>query len=132
MSLVHKPPTTPLRDHPGDNLDGLLRAFFQAELPNPWPPFRPALHLPERRPVWSRFQSALALAASIGILVIGLSLVAGKFEPVKQTVPPGDLPGALRDPIQKERIILEVPDDQEGPVAGKPGRASYRIEYYER
>jgi hypothetical protein len=60
-----------------DELDGLLRAFYKAELPNPWPSFEaPAdrnLILPlrpfgKRFPMW---RTRLALAASVAFLVAG-------------------------------------------------------------
>ncbi len=64
----------------GDDLDNLLRAFFQAEMPNPWPAVEvPARRLqlaaPEEAPAPSRhsslWRSRLALAASVALLVSG-------------------------------------------------------------
>jgi hypothetical protein len=69
---------------PGD-VDDLLRAFFQAEMPRPWPacpelparvvPFRPAPERAGRMMTRSRF----ALAASVGLLLAGLAALGGKF-----------------------------------------------------
>jgi hypothetical protein len=62
----------------GDNLDNLLRAFFQAEMPNPWPSMEaPAARLkvapprptPQRK--GSLLRSRLALAASVALLLSG-------------------------------------------------------------
>jgi hypothetical protein len=88
---------------PGD-LDGLLRAFFRAEVPHPWPAVRvpdllspfpqrngAAAHLngDDRRPAGiaarfaprslARVRSRLALAASLALLLLGTLLLSGKF-----------------------------------------------------
>ncbi len=73
----------------GENLDNLLRAFFQAEMPNPWPalevPSRIVLTVPDReedpppRLGGSLFRSRFALAASIALLVAGPLLLSGVF-----------------------------------------------------
>lgn len=71
----------------GDDLDNLLRAFFQAEMPTPWPtapepPVKP-LVLPAR-PAASRLstltRSRLALAASVALLISGPLFLAGKLQ----------------------------------------------------
>jgi len=70
----------PRNPAPGDNLDALLGAFFKSEKPAPWPAFRPPVQqriLPERpnrRIRWS-FGSRVALAASVGLLVLGTWLL---------------------------------------------------------
>jgi hypothetical protein len=50
--------------------DVLLRSFFQAEMPAPWPKLTPtiSISLPRRR---SLPRSRLALAASLGLLFVG-------------------------------------------------------------
>jgi hypothetical protein len=90
MSLLVRPNTPP-----GDELDGLLRAFFQAEMPDPWPsleapvPREPVLSpapapLPERR-VGSLFYSRLSLAASLALCLGGIWFLTG----------PGALPSSV-------------------------------------
>jgi hypothetical protein len=77
MSVV-VPPFLDLSGRPSeDEVDGLLRNFYQAELPNPWPsleapaaknvilPFRPAA---KRFPM---LRTRLALAACVAFLVAG-------------------------------------------------------------
>jgi hypothetical protein len=60
-----------------DELDGVLRAFYQAELPSPWPSLEaPAMRndiLPMRPPVrrFPMLRSRLALAACVAFLVAG-------------------------------------------------------------
>src|SRR5262245_19026780 len=77
---VLSPPTSANGHAGGDNLDDLLRAFFRAEMPSPWPkapptPSRPALRLLQapaaapRRRVLTR--SRLALAASVALMLGG-------------------------------------------------------------
>ncbi len=70
----------------GGNVEQLLRAFYRAEMPDPWPSFEaPAeastlLPFPApraRRPLFAR--SRLALAASVALLIGGLWGLSGKF-----------------------------------------------------
>ena len=100
-----------------DDLDDLLRSYFQAEMPSPWP----ALKLPEERTVlplaprqvrtWSPLRSRLALAASVGLLLTGALLFSGPPQPRDPTGAPADgghnlaskprdLPVAPRDSIK--------------------------------
>jgi hypothetical protein len=76
-------PVTPSKD----NLDDLLRAFFQAEMPSPWP----SLEAPEHQPVllpaagrtWGMAplkRSRLALAASVALLVGGSLFMASNYQ----------------------------------------------------
>ena len=73
MSLSTQPPVSP-----GEDLDGLLRAFYQAQLPHPWPDCKvpaaggaPSARL--RRSALLR--SRLALAASVALLFTGSFLL---------------------------------------------------------
>jgi hypothetical protein len=69
---------------PADDLDGLLRSFFQAELPDPWPVLRPPV-TPAAPPArsrgrrWGSFRSRFALAASVGLLVVGQLFLSSAF-----------------------------------------------------
>jgi hypothetical protein len=85
MRLVD-PPTidTPTREQPED-VDGLLRAFFRSEMPEPWP----AMPVPEETPAVlplpmparkSLFRSRLALVASVAFLLVGPWLLSGSFK----------------------------------------------------
>ncbi|HEY7313791.1 MAG TPA: hypothetical protein VH643_30860 [Gemmataceae bacterium] len=81
MNLVQEPPK-----RPGDDLDGLLRMFFRAQMPYPWPA-PPTSHFrtePAARPATSRrplIRSRWALAASIALLLLGSLLLPGRFTP---------------------------------------------------
>jgi hypothetical protein len=61
----------------GDEVDQLLRDFYKSEMPEPFP----ALKLPAVRPAaavrWNMLRQRVALAASIGLLVLGGWLMAG-------------------------------------------------------
>ena len=80
MSLLVRSPV-----EPDDDLDTLLRAYFRAEMPDPWPSWEAPLGQPAvvplrpesgRRPL---SRSRIALAASVALLVAGPLLLSGKF-----------------------------------------------------
>jgi hypothetical protein len=65
-----------------DDLDGQLTAFYRNEMPNPWPVFKAPITIEAfpataRRPNsrWLAFRPRLAVAASIGLLLIGGALL---------------------------------------------------------
>jgi hypothetical protein len=67
---------------PGD-VDALLRSFFRAEMPNPWPVLKAPVEKREVKPEsaapgrWSR--SRMALAASVGFLMVGSWCLSAKL-----------------------------------------------------
>lgn len=74
----------------GDGVDHLLRAFYKAEMPDPWPSFEAPAEAPSvlpfpmstPAPAAGRLvltRSRLALAASVALLVGGLAFLSGKF-----------------------------------------------------
>jgi hypothetical protein len=78
MNLVDPSPRKP-----GD-LDGLLRMFFRRQMPHPWPaPQTPrSRRTPAARPVSSGrplIRSRWALAASVGLLLLGSLLLPGRL-----------------------------------------------------
>jgi hypothetical protein len=88
---------------PGDELDVLLGSFFKGEMPDPWPACRPAeekqtLALNGRAAISRRqslappmsrmLLSRLALAASIGLLLVAGLLLGGKLTPTRNTALP--------------------------------------------
>ena len=87
MSFLVAPPGHHNGDTPeGGEVDQLLRAFYRAEMPNPWPSFQapaeapmvlPFPAPPVRRALWT--SSRLALAASIAVLAGGVWLLSGAF-----------------------------------------------------
>jgi hypothetical protein len=102
-------------------VDRLLYAYYQAEMPTPWPPL--GVRLPNRRPVGRRFSRTvlrLAVAASVVLAFLAYWALAGLFpQPASGTplhnVPEiGELPRISpiekqRTPAGKEAQIFEEP-----------------------
>lgn len=67
----------------GDDLEGLLRAFFRTQLPHPWPasPVPPADSVVFRRPPsgYGQMRSRWALAAAVALLLLGSLLLPRRF-----------------------------------------------------
>ena len=95
------PPVQP--QHPGrppEDVDGLLRAFFRAELPRRWPAAprpRAAGPAPSR---WPLLGSRFALAATLASCLVG-SLALASFFPSTTPSAPESL-GPLISPAPKE------------------------------
>jgi hypothetical protein len=113
MSFFIHPPVSAGGRQPGDELDNLLRAYFQSEMPDPWPaleigmgsadaevPIRlsllPAADEPSEEsepepvvrasfPGGSLSRSRLALAASVALLVSGSLFLSGQLPNVATT-----------------------------------------------
>jgi hypothetical protein len=89
----------PSPSNPGDDLDGLLRAFLRSQLPHPWPPPRllSVVASYQRRPAleWSMIRSRWTLAASVALLFLGSWLLPNRFPPDTKAMhaPPGSLIG---------------------------------------
>ena len=107
----------PPRVPPDDEIDGLLRAFFRAELPHPWPAMKapaapqtaPVPPAPPRPALW---RSRLALAASVALLALGSLLLPGKAPREPQVPPtPGISPGsAKREKVKSSLSLEQAPD----------------------
>jgi hypothetical protein len=96
MKFTSPPMATPrVSRQPGDDLDELLTAFYQAETPSPWPSLEMPAHvsvLPSRLAFWHRIKrSHLALAASVALLIGGSLLFAGK-SPIYRLTATRELP----------------------------------------
>src|SRR5580704_6389630 len=76
MHSFDQPVDAEERTQPADALDGLLRNFYRAKMPSPWP----TLWLPEssarHRSTGWQFRSRAALAATVALLVIGSFFLA--------------------------------------------------------
>jgi hypothetical protein len=86
---------------PADDVDGLLREFFQSEMPDPWPALRTPARVTlsfDRPSSWRRrFRSSLALAASLLVLALGLGLLSGKFSDQSSSGIDGKMPTGMHD-----------------------------------
>jgi len=105
MTLSLQPPThSGDARNPEDELDGLLREYFRAETPNPWPHPVGAVGRQEVRPYRrvALMRSRLALAASIALILFG-SLFLTRLP---RDLPTGDGP-ALAAPEAKRIKVKE-------------------------
>jgi len=68
----------------GDHVDAVLKRFFHAEMPHPWPECEASAQARETPPP-SRFRALarLALAASVVLFFLGYLAVAGFFPPTQ-------------------------------------------------
>ena len=121
MSKEPSPVDWPNRGRPPEDPDGLLRAFFRAEMPDPWPGCRrPGGSAPDvtangratepapRRP-WTALRPALrrrlALAAAASVLLAGTLLLSGQFRTSPVDAPTG--PGLANPKLPRDVIIQE-------------------------
>src|SRR5262245_8500152 len=130
MSTTEPPLLKTRSDRPDDDLDGLLRDFFRAELPQRWPAAPQPVPLsslnghanlaPAARPARSKarpwaWSSRVALAASVGGLLLGTLLLSGQF---KGNQPPSDsdvgTPSGSR--VHMKEMLVQPPD---GPTSLK-------------
>ncbi len=115
----------PPSQKPGDDFDGLLRAFFRRQMPQRWPspPRFPAA--PIKHPSTSGrslIRSRLALAASLALLLLGSLLLPSRFT---QDAKPEQI---LNAPTTADRNILPKPSKRHESKANenknKPGLAA--------
>jgi hypothetical protein len=130
MSFLLSPPTGPRQDTPGDDgLDNLLRAFYKAQLPYPWPSLEapadrrvlPLSPVARRQPL---LRSRLALAASVALFVSGPWLLEGALQPAAgpaPTNPAGSAPPLTRPSANREDGKAPVPETpSNGPMKVAP------------
>jgi hypothetical protein len=104
-------------DEARSDMDELLHDYFQAEMPNPWPTFK----APRTKTVassWSRVSGRLALAACVGLLVLGYLTLGGFFP---RNHGPSDLQKAAEDIGSKERKTVRPQTPSEDPMPSPMG-----------
>ena len=83
MNTLPRPPmNVPGREQRPGEIDGLLRRFFRAEMPDPWPAApatRVPVSVPVTRPTRPLLRSRFALAASLLLLLVGHLSLSGRF-----------------------------------------------------
>jgi hypothetical protein len=92
-------------------MDNLLRGFFRAEMPEPWPTMnRPEPRIlpfvrPQRASRFASTRSRLALAASVGLLLVGSWFFSGTLRnnPPGDPSRPNDTAGNKIKPIDPEK-----------------------------
>jgi hypothetical protein len=149
MNFSEPPSTDPrLAGPPAGDLDGLLRAYFQKEMPRPWPaapmpgrafsphsvspkPAARDLFRPRR---WSLGGSRLALAAAVAALMIGTLLLSGRFQPDRAPEPFIGPKAADNKYLMREYLIQPV--EEKVGADGKPVRqenpTKYMIEFFDQ
>jgi hypothetical protein len=111
---------------PGDDLDELLSAYYQAEMPSPWPELNVPAQvsvLPTRLVFWRRIKrSHLALAASVALLIGGSLLFAGK-SPIYRLPATSELPEIGSVPKKEPAFDPEKVTNKESIVVTPEGAA---------
>jgi len=111
------PPLSNGEAPPPDDVESLLRAYFRAEMTDPWP--APPLALvaqpePSSLPtLLASNRSRLALAASVALLVAGTLIVSGRT-PISDK--PVDLPGMLPGEATHYRVIETLVQPKDKPT----------------
>lgn len=124
MNLISPPPVSRGGDQPPEDIDRTLRAFFKAQMPDPWPsleapaPRRPAtmpfVPPPARR--GGLFRSRLALAASVALLAAGFCVVAGAFQGKLVAPPPAVTgPSAAVPDLPGHAPVIKTPREEGSP-----------------
>jgi hypothetical protein len=118
----------PPRVPPDDEIDGLLRAFYRAQVPHPWPAWKAPAAGPRTVPVLpaprpALWRSRFALAASVALLALSSLFLPGKAprEPQSPTRPGISSGSAKREKV-KSSLSLEQPKD---------GPTKIKVEAYE-
>src|SRR5262249_27340022 len=108
MNTIEQPPVEPTNGHgSSDAYEELLRTFFRAEMPDPWPAFvrpQPRILIFPRPQLASggRFagmKSRLALAASVVILLVSSWLLSGALRDSKPAPNNGSQPNDTAKPL---------------------------------
>jgi hypothetical protein len=101
MTYSIRPPVNPRFTSPPDELDGVLRRYFLAQLPQPWPA-PPRLASTEQTPAvprrlavgrFFRIATRCAVAAAVAFLVVGYLALQGWFPDPKPAKPSPLAPG---------------------------------------
>jgi hypothetical protein len=112
---VLSPPSVERNGDP-DDLDRMLRAFYKAEMPHPWPVAptnSPRTVLPFHKPTARRplFRARLALAASVALIASGALLIPRLFHDAGPAAQPPTPVNPVADDtlrrIEKETLIQD-------------------------
>lgn len=104
---------------PGEDVDAVLGAFFQAQMPSPFPAFQPPTPrtLPLRPSAFTGMTmhtSRLVLAASVALLVLACWLFPGAGQLPSDGV---TLPGAGPGTASKNGVLAPLPTRDKGDIA---------------
>jgi hypothetical protein len=98
-----------------DDVDALLRSYFRAEMPDPWPapPLARALVTSAAPEPAARHsdRSKLALAASVALLIAGTLTVQNRTQPVETPVVPLRIGPGMATRVKLTETLVQ-PKDQ--------------------
>jgi len=104
MNLIERPPVDPRHSRDPDDMEQLLRTFFEEEMPEPWPAVEPPPPARPGRKGWSLFRSRFALAASVALLLTGSLWLSRKAPSDAPLRPASELhPTANPDPLHRTK-----------------------------
>jgi hypothetical protein len=121
-----------------DEVDALLRCFFRAQMPSPWPalkpPAKPWPGLPLTRPSRStQLHSYFALAATLALLVLG-SFFLSDLVPSRSALPTEAPRDYYSSPRYEQQILRDqkahemgVRIDDQGIVLDEDGTAAIKV-----
>ena len=110
------------------DLDGLLRKFFQSEMPRTWPAWKApgaSVVVPARTDSWSWsnvLSSRFALAASIAVMILGFLFVSDKLQ--NGTLPANNPTFNLGSNDLNERLQIK----NEAIKINRNGESQYRFD----
>jgi hypothetical protein len=122
MTYSTRPPVNPRFASPPDELDGLLRRFYRAQLPQPWPaPPRleseqQTTEAPRKLAVARLFRGAtrVAVAAAVAFLVIGYLALQGWF--------PDPRPTSAKPQLQRDQFARKLKIEESKPANNPDAR----------
>jgi hypothetical protein len=118
MSIINNPTNPAHAGRPSDDLDGLLRAFYRSEVPDPWPVLKPPAEPTSRSGYsgprrWPLQSSRWVLAASVALLLIGQLFLSARFSESSSSKSEGEFrpPFADRNSIKFRSYKVEIEEE---------------------
>jgi hypothetical protein len=121
-----------------DEVDALLRRFFRAQMPSPWPTFQPPAEPRVLSPVvrpdrWGQVRSRFALAAAIALLVLGSFVLSGLSPSPRAAATPEER-SYFSSPRYEQQILndqkareIGVRIDDQGIILDEDGTAAIKV-----
>jgi hypothetical protein len=118
MNRIEQPPTsTTVIGRDADDIDVLLRRYFQAEMPSPWPmPVRRVLPFPKAQRPARTWISRMTLAASVACLLTGSVWFASRSTTAAPTT------SAPQEARKRSELHRPIPDPLALPDQKPPRR----------
>lgn len=101
-----------------DDVDAIWRRYFRAEMPKPWPSAPRPEAVQQSVPSGQGWQSRLALAASIAVILLGCWLFASPGQ--APSTNPAEDPAGLRDATASPSADIHSPEGTVVPMDVDP------------